>query len=93
MLIQAGRLEDAWEIAHSIAEPSTRARALVDLALALADREPAKSRILIDEVRDSAQFAKLPDRQSSILYQTVRGLASMGRSKRRRNGRWENRIS
>lgn len=79
MLIQAGRLDDAWEITHSIVEPSTKARALVDLALALADLEPATSRTLIDEVRDLAQFAELPDRQSSILYQTVRGLAWMGR--------------
>jgi len=79
MLIHAGLLEDAWEISHSIVAPSTKARALVDLALAMADREPAKSRTLIDEVRDLAQFTELPDRQSSILYQTVRGLAWIGR--------------
>ena len=78
-LIEAGRLEDAWEIAHSIALPSQRARALVDLALALTGREPTKSRTLLEEVHDSAQLAELPDRKSSILYQTARGFARIGR--------------
>jgi tetratricopeptide (TPR) repeat protein len=77
-LIQAGRIEDAWEIGHSIALPSQRAEALVNLALALAQREDTRGRRLLEEVRELAQTAELPDRKASVLDELVRGLARIG---------------
>ncbi len=81
-LIHAGRLEDAWTIAHSIVLPAQRATALINLALALNRRGDAKSHNLLDEVCQLAETIKNPDRRAYVISELTRGLAWTGELER-----------